>query len=135
MLFCGEQLDQRRLQRDVALVVYVLGALGLEAVLVVVEVDEVALAQRGLVLEEVLHLERHLAATPARRMLCYEDDYMQGSDVVRTCALKLGGATDYADNKHKSRTCSWSSLCRPPSCRRRTSGCSGTGTQLQGVRK
>ena len=67
MLFGGKQLDQRRLQRDVPLVVYVLGALGLEAVLVVVQMDEVALAQRGLVLEEVLHLERYLAATPEKK--------------------------------------------------------------------
>ena len=38
--------------------------LGLESVLVVIEMHQVALFQHRLVLEAVLHLERHLAAAP-----------------------------------------------------------------------
>jgi len=64
-LLGGEHTHERRLLRDVAFVVHVLGALGLEAVLVVIEVDQMAPTQRRLVLEEVLHLERHFAAAPA----------------------------------------------------------------------
>jgi hypothetical protein len=76
MLLGDQQLRQWAGQCDVAPVVHELGALALEAVLIVVEVHEMALLEHGLVLEVVLHLEGHLAATPEQT-------------TVRDCLVRL----------------------------------------------
>ena len=98
-----------------ALVVEMLLSIRLEPIFVVVKVDQMAPPQLGHVLEEVLHVEADLATAPIAAPGTVKAD-QQGENAI-------AGATAAA-------TCSWSSLCRRPSCRRTTSGCSGTDTPL-----
>ena len=102
-----------------SLVVEVLLSIRLEPIFVVVKVDQMAPPQLGHVLEEVLHVEADLATAPIAAPRTVKAEQQGENAIVGASAAAAA-----------SSTCSWSSLCRRPSCRRTTSGCSGTDTPL-----